>query len=288
MINIDKEIKLLKKSELNILEKENGNFLNIDKFNEYLEEEDSSFLYNFVVDIKKGVKRNVIPVFYKMSPSVNNLIQYITKYFLDDKISIVNSNFEYFEHVLKLNKKDNKIIILDNNSSKNIDFNKLAEICLDDKINWHFIFKSYTKNLPETLCIILNLQKKWINEYKIFDFIHNFDIYDIKIYIEENENKEENKDKKILVFRINCFHHFKIKFTNILKIFEFFKEGINMNSAILHINNSFSMNFDDILFSINIHNDELTSKLQFYNNPLLRIELNNFITKYKKDICVLN
>ena len=296
MINIDKEIQKLKDIEiekqdklenLEKLEKEKKNFLNFDKFNEFLEEEDSPFLYNFIMDIKNDKKTNSIPVFYNGCNEIKNFIEYISTYLVYNKVNIIQGFFDKILKILEKEISSNKVrlIILDNIYDKSIDFNKLAEILLNDKIKWHFILKSYTKNLPETFFMILNFKKRWQNNYKLYEFRHNFDIYDIKIYIENNKN---NKIQNILVFEINYFHFFKIIFTNIFKIFEFFKEGINMNSSILHFNDIFSMHFDDRLFSIYINNNELTSKLQFYNSPVLRTELNNFITKYKKDFCTLN
>lgn len=291
MISIDKEIQKLKNIELEKhenLEKEKSekSFLNIDRFDEFLEEDDSSFFYNFVNNIKNKEKTSSIPVFYNSCKEVDNFIEYITKYLVNNKVIIIHGFFYAIINRLlenkEIDKKQERLIILDNIRDKSIDYNKLAEICLNENIKWHFILKSYTKNLPETLFTLLSLKKKWVNEYKIYEFRHNFDIYDIKIYTQILD------DNDILIFEINYFHYFKVKFTNIIKILEFFKEGIELNSAILHFNDNFSMNFDDRLFTIYINNNEITSKLQFYNTPILRTELKNFIVKSKKDLCVLN
>jgi len=292
MINIDKEIQKLKNIELEIQdkldkEKREKSFLNIDRFNEFLEEDDSCFFYNFIMDIKNCKKPSSIPVFYNGCEEVNKLIDYVSTYLVYNKVIIVKGICEKIIERLKNNEKEknqNRLIILDNTIDKTIDLNKLTEIILDDKIKWHFILKSYTKNLSESLFIILNLKKKWKNDYRIYQFRHNFDIYDIKIFLETLEND----DRKLLIFEINYFHFFKIKITNILKIIEFFKEGIEMNKSILHFNENFSMSFDDRLFSIFINNNDINSKLQFYNSPILRAELNNFIVKNKTNLCVLN
>lgn len=291
MINIDKEIKKLKnieKEKQEKLDKEKvGDFLDIDMFNYFLDESSSSFFYKFIIDIKNKEKTNLIPVFYNSCNEINNFIEYISKFLVNNKVIIVKGFFDIvIEKLEKLENKRNEIRfiildnILDNLYDKRIDYNKIAEIYLNEKIKAYFILKSYTKNLPE-IFKILNLKKKWINDYNLYEFRHNFDIYNIKIYtqiLDEND---------VLIFEINYFHFFKVKFTNIIKVLEFFNEGIEMNSAILQLNDNFSMNFDDRLFIIYIKNSEINTKLQFYNSPILRTELNNFIIKHKKDLYLL-
>lgn len=294
MINIDKEIQKLKNIELEKQEKldkekKDKSFLNIDRFNDFLENDDSLLFYNFITYIKNCKKSDIIPVFYNSCDEINKLLEYVSNYLSNNKVSIIKGFFDkIIERFYKndseksVKNKQIRLIILDNSYDKSINYDMLTELFLNEKINWYFILKSYTKNLSQTLFTILNLKKKWKNDYKIYEFIHNFDIYHIKIYTEILE------DIDLLIFEINYVHFFKIKFTNIIKILEFFKEGLEMNSAILHFNDNFSMSFDDKLFSICINSIDITSKLQFYNSTILRSELNNFIIKNKKKLCILN
>jgi hypothetical protein len=281
IIDIDKEIKNIQQKEYKKIEQNSKKYnLSLENFEEFFEEEDASFLFNFINDTKNGIKRYETPIINNTCKEIDDFIKYFSTYLVNNKITSIIGIFEHI--IANLKKKDKKIVTLDNNIDK-IDYNKLAETILDENIKWNFIIKSKRKIPSKEFLVPLNLKKKW-KPINILNYNYNLDIINIKI------NLLKDSEDTYIIFDINLFHTFKVKinYKNIIEIINCFNEGINMNCSSYNLNENFSIYFDDIMFILNINNNLLETKIYFYNNTVLRTELKKFIDENKKDfMCIL-
>lgn len=157
------------REELNILKSE---------LNEYLDEEELSFVYNFIIDTLVGLKRNQVLLFYgDNNTDKKGLINIINDFLVKNKLTVSKSNIKFLNYIYLENKKAfennhpiynissvNKIFIFEDDGCANIDFEIINHLLTDKKVICNFIFETNKKARFKSNLLFMPIKLK--NDYK--------------------------------------------------------------------------------------------------------------------------
>ena len=240
------------------------------KIFEYLDIENGSNLYKFVIDIKNGIKKEQLFLLYGFgSNGKTTLIKYIAKYLVTKNISyiqIINlSSLKYLKDEYK-----NKLIYVNSNG---IDFNILNTLLNRDN-KWNFISETNDIRIYNSLLFFpIHFKKSFNNLIKALKN-DNFDIYNFNVY----SSTSTDKDILIIRFNINFIHSFSFKLN--LKEFNEFKSfiyKIKEQKNIIFKTNNITLIYTFENFNIIIDNENFSNRLYFKNTYFFKKGIENFI-----------
>jgi len=239
------------------------------KIFEYLDNENGLHLYNFIIDIKNGIKRDQLFLLYGFgSNGKTTLLKYISKHLVTKHISYVETiNLTSLKYVKDENK--NKLIYVD---PRGIDFNILNILIKRDN-KWNFISETNDIRIYNDSLLFFPIYFK-----KIFNNVgktirnDNFDIYSFNIY--------SSIDKNIIRirFNINFIHSFSFKLN--IEEFDKFKSfiyNIKEKKNITFKNDNITLIYTFENFTIILENENVSTRLYLKNTYFLKKGIDNFL-----------
>ena len=148
------------------------------ELNIYLDDEETSFVYNFVIDTLVGLKRDQVLLFYgDLNTDKKGLINTINNFIVKNKLTSSKTSIKFLDYLYLTNKKifENndkiynissvkKIFIFEDDGYTNIDFEIINELLTDPKVICNFICETNKKGRFNSNLLFMPVKLK--NNYK--------------------------------------------------------------------------------------------------------------------------